>query len=344
MIKIDHASGSYPVSFASLEQVRDALANAYVVTDENVYEAHQPLFKDCPRGTVVPPGENSKSLNVYGSLLEKLADEGVRRDGTIAAVGGGVVGDLVGFVAATYMRGIKLIMVPTSLLAQVDSSVGGKVAIDLPQGKNLVGSFYAPAQVLLCRELLQTLPERQFTNGAAEIWKYGAIYDADLFSRLEKEPLSLASPDLNDVVERCVEIKAEVVSQDECETTGLRAILNFGHTIGHAVELLTFMKGMLHGEAISIGMVLEAELGERLGETEEGTATRLANGLRSQGLPTELPQGLESEKLIEAMARDKKATTDGIRLSLVERVGTCKLSPTAPRDEIDAVLRRHERD
>jgi 3-dehydroquinate synthase len=240
------------------------------------------------------------------------------------AFGGGVVGDLAGFLAATYLRGVPFIQVPTTLLAQVDSSVGGKVGIDLPEGKNLVGAFYPPTSVQIPLECLHTLPERELRNGSAEVLKYGLIQDAALWHELE-EPLGVGTPRLETVVRRCIELKAEVVAEDELETTGRRAILNFGHTIGHALEHRYEYGTLLHGEAISVGMVAEARLGELLGMTPAGTAVAIAKRFEAWGLPTTDPALQEPDSLIDAMRGDKKAQDGRLAFSLLEGIGACKL-------------------
>jgi 3-dehydroquinate synthase len=269
-----------------------------------------------------------------------LADSGAKRDASVVALGGGVVGDLAGYAAASYMRGIALVQVPTSLLAQVDSSVGGKVGIDIPEGKNLVGAFHPPVAVQIATELLGTLPLREFNNGSAEIWKTAAILDEDLFCRLEARGIVANSEDLDEIVAKCVRWKAMIVAADEYETTGLRAILNFGHTVGHAIEQVLHYNGILHGEAVAIGMVKEALVGEMLGITPKGCAERLRTALSKHGLPTEMPAGIPVDNLISAMAKDKKGVgqTRDLAFSLLEGIGKCKLYTTIPRDSVREAL------
>lgn len=245
---------------------------------------------------------------------------------------------MAGFAAATYMRGLKLLQVPTSLLAMVDSAVGGKVGVDLAAGKNLAGSFWPPERVLIPLDALGTLPERHFVNGAAEVWKYGAIMSPELFERLERSPLKPDAPDIGQVVMECLELKRQVVEEDEFETKGRRAVLNFGHTVGHALEHATGYQGLLHGEAVSIGMVLEARLAASLGVADAALADRLAAGLASQGLPTAMPDGLSADGLIGAMRRDKKAGQNGLAFSLVSDIGACKLHAGVDEGAVRAVL------
>lgn len=336
---VAHRHGSYEVEFRSVADALDSVEGALVITDENVFR-HWGHCLAGARHTTIAPGETSKSVATYGRLLEWLADQGARRSDTVVAFGGGVVGDVAGFAAATYMRGIKLVQVATSLLAMVDSSVGGKVGIDLPQGKNLAGAFYPPQRVCLCLEALSTLPVREFNNGAAEVWKYAAIFDEDLLRTLEKRPLGPGDERLTEIVMRCVDLKRQVVEQDELETSGLRAVLNFGHTVGHAIERATGYGPVLHGEAISAGMVSEARIGEKLGMTPKGAAARLAEGLAAQGLPVKLPQ-VAPATLVEAMRLDKKASRDGLAFALLTGYGSCKLVSNVPEAVVLGCLQEH---
>jgi 3-dehydroquinate synthase len=272
----------------------------------------------------VPPGETSKSLKVVERCYDQLARHRLERKSLIVALGGGVVGDLAGFVAATYLRGIPFVQAPTSLLAQVDSSVGGKVGVNLKAGKNLVGAFYQPRFVLCDLAALATLSAREFRAGLAEVIKYGIIYDAALFAQLERDlPLLLKrKPEtLAVVVERCCQIKAEVVQQDETET-GLRAILNFGHTIGHAIEAISGYGKFLHGEAISIGQVAAAKLSVKTSGLPLEEAARIERLFARAGLPTtiKLPAARQRD-LIEAMRLDKKVSGGEIKFVLARRIG-----------------------
>lgn len=321
-MRVRHARGEYPIQFGTLREL--APSGCFVVTDANVdkYWGHA-----VPAGTpklVVPPGETSKSMAVFDQVVRWLASSGARRDSTLLALGGGVIGDLAGFAAASYMRGIALVQAPTSLLAMVDSSVGGKVGIDLPEGKNLVGAFWPPQAVAVDVRTLATLPDRELANGAAEVWKYGAILDAALWEELEREPIEKGRSGMEQIVARCIELKAAVVDEDEFETSGRRAILNFGHTIAHAVEAALGYAGLLHGEAVAVGMVVEARLGERLGATAPGTAERIAAGMARQGLPVALPK-LDPAVLLGYMRSDKKADRSGLAFSLLTKLGECTL-------------------
>jgi 3-dehydroquinate synthase len=285
----------------------------------------------------VKPGEQSKSLPVVERLADWLADSGASRRSTVVAWGGGVVGDLAGFVAAVYMRGVDFVQIPTTLLAMVDSSVGGKVGIDTAQGKNLVGAFWPPTEVRVSVEFLSTLDPKELRGGLAEVIKYGLIMDEALFVQFE-ESVWFSVEDWKPIVERCIDLKRQVVEQDEFETQGLRAILNFGHTVGHAIEAATSYSGPSHGDAVAIGMVMETRLAERLGVCPAGTASRIADCLRRQGLPTSAPPGLNPESLVEIMLRDKKATERRLAFSLLTRVGECKLIQDVPREDVLAAL------
>jgi len=285
-----------------------------------------------------PAGEPSKNLANYIGVLEEVADRRASRKTTLVAIGGGVTGDLVGFVAATYMRGVPFIQVPTTLLAMVDSSVGGKVGIDLPQGKNLAGSFYSPDRVLIPRDALNTLPERQVRNGMAEVWKYGFIMSEEFIKDLDAHPVQRADQVADWMISRCIEFKRDVVASDFRETTGARATLNFGHTIGHAIEKVLDYRDLLHGEAISIGMVREARLGEIVGFCPAGTAAEVESRMVKQGLPVSHPALAQTEELIAAMRTDKKSTGGKLAFSLISKLGACRLVPDVGEAEVRAVL------
>lgn len=339
VIPVRYPGGEYEVRMRPLTECWAALPNsARVITDANVAAALAPLPFPEDQVLVLPPGEGTKTMAFFESAVRWLASSRAIRTTPVVALGGGVIGDLAGFAAAGYFRGVPLIMVPTSLLAMVDSAVGGKVGIDLPEGKNLVGAFHRPQAVWVPIEVLASLPKEHFVNGSAEVWKYGCILDPTLLERLLRAPLAFNDPDLEDVVARCIRLKAEVVGQDEREVSGLRAILNFGHTVGHALEAVTGYDRYLHGQAIAIGMVIEARLGERLGVTEPGLAELLAVGLQRQGLPVDLPLDVDRAALLEAMRHDKKVQGPSLAFSLVERPGACKLYPDVPEAEVQRAL------
>jgi shikimate kinase/3-dehydroquinate synthase len=281
----------------------------------------------------IAPGERSKSLAMLEPIYQRLAEAELDRKSTIFALGGGVVGDLAGFAAATYLRGLPLVQVPTSMVAQVDSALGGKTAVNLPQGKNLVGAFYQPRLVVADVETLTTLPEREFREGLAEVIKYGAIMDDSFIAWLEDEmPMILArkADRLGYMVEHSLRHKAAVVSCDEREG-GLRKILNFGHTIGHALEASTAYGNYLHGEAVAIGIVAAARLSTRYTELRIDEAGRLQQLLKASGLVTDLPSGWLTGEFLRSLRLDKKRRGDTVEFVLLDRLGhafTRKLSFT----------------
>ncbi len=281
----------------------------------------------------VPAGETAKSIASVEACYDQLAKHRLERKSFIIALGGGVVGDLAGFVAATYLRGIAFVQVPTTLLAQVDSSVGGKVGVNLKAGKNLVGSFYQPRLVLCDLDALRTLPSREYRAGLAEVIKYGIIYDARLFHALERDLGKLLKRDSNtltNVIARCCEIKADVVGQDETES-GLRAILNFGHTIGHALEAISHYGKYLHGEAISIGQVAAAKLSSQQLGLPATDVERITTLFRRAGLPVTVKlSSPQIKQLCAAMMLDKKVSGGEIKFVLAERIGKVKFGQKLP--------------
>lgn len=291
----------------------------------------------------IPAGEKAKAMRQVERCYDRLAKQRLERKSFVVALGGGVVGDLAGFVAASYLRGIGFVQVPTTLLAQVDSSVGGKVGVNLRAGKNLVGAFYQPRLVLCDLATLESLPEREYRAGLAEVIKYGIIYDASLFERLERElPRILKRQPriLGEIVARCCEIKAEVVGQDETEG-GLRAILNFGHTIGHALEAISRYGKYLHGEAISVGQVAAAHLSARQLGLSETEVQRIFNLFSRAALPTAVRLGTrEREALLAAMRLDKKVSGGEIKFVLARRIGEVEFGLKVPEAEIHSALDR----
>jgi 3-dehydroquinate synthase len=287
----------------------------------------------------VDEGEQSKSLEWAGKLYQSLSEYKVERQTPILAMGGGVIGDLAGFVAATYMRGIPLIQIPTSLLAQVDSSAGGKVAIDHGQLKNIVGSFYQPSLVMADVATLETLPEREFINGLAELIKHAIILDRDLFKRLEKGLGRLKSLDkafLEEIIYCSVGIKAGVVEKDERDL-GLRNILNYGHTIGHALETVSGFS-IKHGSGVAIGMAAAAEISQRMGFLSTPEMQRIISLVESAGLPVKHQTG-DIQKIIEAMQYDKKRAGGKIRFVLLRAIGEVFLSEEVSLKLVEEVLR-----
>jgi 3-dehydroquinate synthase len=288
----------------------------------------------------VPAGETAKALPVVAKCYDALAAHRLERKSFVLALGGGVVGDLAGFVAATYLRGVAFVQVPTTLLSQVDSSVGGKVGVNLKAGKNLVGAFHQPRLVLCDLDTLNSLPERELRAGLAEVIKYGIIYDAPFFRRLERDLDRLLARDpavLGFVIARCCEIKADVVSQDETES-GLRAILNFGHTIGHGLEAISAYGKYLHGEAISIGQVAAAYLSQRTG-LPASEVIRIRELFVRAGLPATVQLGAAQRKrLLAAMRLDKKVSDGALRFVLARRLGEVVWGESVSETELNAVL------
>jgi len=289
----------------------------------------------------VPAGEKSKRMAMVEQCYDRLAAHRLERKSFLVALGGGVVGDLAGFVAATYLRGIPFVQAPTTLLAQVDSSVGGKTGVNLQAGKNLVGAFYQPRLVLCDLDTFQTLPKREFVSGLAEVIKYGIIYDAVLFAQLERNLPRLLQRDaalLASVVARCCEIKAEVVGQDETES-GLRAILNFGHTIGHAIENSSGYGKFLHGEAIAIGQVAAAKLSREILGLPSGDVARIEKVFAQAGLPVAFKANpARRKKLFAAMQLDKKVSGGEVKFVLAERLGRVKFGCQVPTELVARVV------
>ena len=298
----------------------------------------------------VPRGERSKSFRMTKQLHDDLVKYSAHRDSLIIALGGGVVGDLAGFVAATYMRGVNFIQVPTTLLAQVDAAIGGKTGINHPKGKNLIGAFYQPKFVFIDIQTLSTLPSREIRTGLAEVVKYGIIQDAEFFKFLEANSHHLntkafESPDTlraalkvwQIIVAESVKIKAGIVACDE-EETGLRMILNFGHTVGHAIETLTKYKAYNHGEAVSIGMVVAANIACRLNIFKKDLVDRMVDLLVRLGLPTRI-EGLSAKKILTPLSIDKKVRLGKLNFVLPERIGKVVIRDDVPLKVIEGVLK-----
>ncbi|UCD35278.1 MAG: 3-dehydroquinate synthase [Nitrospiraceae bacterium] len=317
-----------------------------IVTNRTVF----PLYREALLGSLrqqgfvpkiieLPDGEEYKDLlwsyYIHGELLKARFD----RDALMVAFGGGVVGDITGFVASTYMRGIRYVQVPTTLLSQVDSSVGGKTGVNHPLGKNMIGSFYQPSLVIVDVDTLKTLPGREFSAGMAEIIKYGVIADRELYDylRAAREDILSFGDALIHVIRRSCEIKAGVVSRDEKES-GLRAVLNFGHTIGHAIETVTGYQTFLHGEAVAMGMCAAAEMAVRMGIFEQRDAARIKEVVRLYRLPADIPDSLNAGEMIAAMEIDKKARAGKIRFVLPESIGSVRIEDGIDRGLIEEVI------
>ncbi len=333
---------SYPILFggdlsdpvrAIADELRKAGRRFAVVTDSNVATvqaaALKGLFGDAPTHAVAP-GEESKSVPELGRALDFLAAQGLDRSGAVFAVGGGVVGDLAGFAAASYLRGIDYYQVPTTLLAMVDSSVGGKTGVNLKAGKNLAGAFHQPRGVFISTGFLATLPPREFAAGMAEVIKAALLDDLLLFEELERTVLSAGDKRLAATIRRCCEIKAGLVEADERETAekGGRVLLNLGHTFAHAIEQVTGYGAYLHGEAVAIGLCAAARLSSRLGQIGGNRRRHGSSAVVSyHGLPTRLRPPLAIGPLMAAMARDKKGRAGSLRLVLLRRLGEASVRP-----------------
>jgi len=292
---------------------------------------------------VIPDGEPEKTVDTWFGIINRLVSMQAQRDANVIALGGGVVGDITGFAAACYMRGIRFLQAPTTLLAQVDASVGGKTAINHEKGKNLVGAFHQPAAVVIDSDTLASLPEREFNAGLAEVVKYGAITDVDFFEWLENNVTAVNERQniaLNYLIYESVKNKAAIVAKDEKES-GIRALLNFGHSFGHALESETRYHRFLHGEAVSIGMVTAALLSETRGICDHGTASRLAALLRAFGLPVMQPADVPISALVEALTLDKKALAAGLRLILLNAIGDALIDSDSHQDEIIAAMEKN---
>jgi 3-dehydroquinate synthase len=332
---------------ASFLRARTESEHAVIVTDSNVDELYADAAGDAlvadgweVNVLIVEPGETSKSTEAADDLWNAMLAEGSDRQSIVVAIGGGVVGDLAGFVAATFARGLEFFQVPTTLLAQVDSSVGGKVGVNLPGAKNMVGCFWQPRGVLVDVDVLSTLSDREYRAGLAEVVKYGVILDADFFAYLGQhvEAINARQRDvLATIVERSCRLKANVVEQDERELTGLRAVLNYGHTFGHAFEAIGDYESLLHGEAIAAGMRCAARLAVRLGRVDDAFLARQEQLLQSLGLMTETPDA-DREELLRLMHRDKKVAAGRLRFVLPTRMGHVVLVDDVSDDDALAAL------
>jgi 3-dehydroquinate synthase len=334
------AMGDYDVIVSPIERLTKSLyQKSLLVTDENIAKFHlekmRPVLRasGCEANSVIlPPGEEHKNLETISYLWKSFLEFGLDRQSTVIALGGGVIGDTVGFAASTYMRGIQWIAVPTTLLSMVDASLGGKTGIDLPEGKNLIGSFYPPKLVLADPSLLQTLPEREIRSGMAEVVKHGIISDPKLFE-LCSLGLTWVKEHLEEVVKRAIAVKIKVIEEDPYEK-GFRAALNLGHTVGHAVELVSKFQ-LRHGEAIAIGMVTEAKYAERIGLAKAGLANAIASTLTELGLPTSIPNDMPPGEIVRAMQVDKKRNTAAIRFAFPVEIGNVELVEVT---DLEAVL------
>jgi len=320
--------------------------DAYLISDDQVFPLYGERVKKSLRdagfivdAVVVPHGETSKSMAVAMRIYDFLVLHRAERNQAIVALGGGVVGDLAGFVAATFLRGMPLVQVPTSLMAMVDSSIGGKVAVNHPEGKNLIGAFYQPRMVLSDAQMLTTLPERELASGWAEVIKHGLIRDADYFRFLEQSAgklIELAREATTEAIQRSAAIKAAVVSEDEKES-GLRTILNYGHTIAHGLETATNYERMLHGEAVAVGMMGAGQIAEKLGLLNGEALARQRSLLQAFNLPTAYP-GADPGAVMRAMELDKKVRGKAVRWVLLEQIGRAVIRNDVPHGTVQSVI------
>ncbi len=352
---VHHSGGSYPVlaGWGLLEQLGDRLLElgikspAYIITDENVMRPYgraaqlslqrRGIAAHC---FIIPPGEPSKNFQLAQAIYQWLVELKAERGQAIIAVGGGVVGDLAGFVAATFLRGVPFVQVPTSMAAMVDASIGGKVAVNLPQGKNLVGAFYQPQAVVADVQVLSTLGKRELAEGWAEAIKHGLILDAGLVDIFEEhaEALMEVEPEIStQVIRRSMAIKADVVGQDERETLGVRILLNYGHTIGHALESSTEYGRFMHGEGVSIGMMGAAQMGQRMGMISQELVDRQRRLLERFSLPIRAP-GVPLDAIRQAMSLDKKTEGGANRWVMLEGVGRATVRRDVPADLVEETL------
>jgi 3-dehydroquinate synthase len=309
-----------------------------ILTDESIAASQRAVFETYFEGVprlALPAGEKTKSLEQFGRVLDFLAGLRLGRDGLVWVIGGGVVGDLGGFAAASYLRGLDFVQVPTTLLAMVDSSIGGKTGINLAAGKNLVGAFHHPRAVLIATDFLQTLPAREFSAGMAEVIKYGLLGDEALFTQLERASLAVQSPALLPTIRRCCEMKAAIVQADERETAreGGRALLNLGHTFGHALEQVTGYESYLHGEAVAVGLAAAARLSAKLGHLTPNEVGRVEKTVAAHALPTRLRASLPVADLMAAMQHDKKVRSGHLRFVVLRRLGEA-----ATQSDVDPAL------
>jgi shikimate kinase / 3-dehydroquinate synthase len=326
------AMGEYDVVVGHAFSVTH-LRTPIIVTDENVAKFHlekiQNLFN--AKSMIVPAGEEHKNLETVSRLWDAFLENGLDRKSTVIALGGGVIGDMAGFAASTYMRGVDWIAIPTTLLSMVDASLGGKTGFDLPQGKNLIGSFHPPKLVIADPSLLLTLPERELRSGMAEVVKHGIISDPDLFAMCQ-HGMDWVKDNLEEVVKRAMAVKIKVIEADPYEK-GFRAALNLGHTIGHAVELASKFE-LRHGEAISIGMAAEARYAARVGLAGLSVVEAIESTLSSLGLPIHIPEGMPREEIFRAMRVDKKKNAKSIRFALPVEIGRVELVNVADLESV----------
>jgi 3-dehydroquinate synthase len=353
-VQVDVGHSRYPITIGSGLLTQRGLLDAQVpgrdlmvVTNATVAPLYLPALRTALGGRrvaecVLPDGEQHKTLKTAGRVFDALVEHKLNRDATVLALGGGVVGDIAGFCAACYQRGIGYVQVPTTLLAQVDSSVGGKTGVNHSGGKNLIGAFHQPLAVIADTDTLATLPDRELSAGLAEVIKYGCVSDPLLFDWLELNVGKLLARDtdaLSYAIARSCQIKAAVVAQDEREQ-GLRATLNFGHTFGHAIEAATAYEAHLHGEAVALGMLVAVDLSCRLGMIDAAVKARLHDLAFRAGLPTDVPK-IGAARALALMQMDKKVMSGKLRLVLLQKLGLAVVTSTYAQSALDAALREN---
>ena len=353
-LQVDLGASSYPITIGSglltdrkLLEAQIPGRDLLIVTNTTVAKLYlakltgsfsQRHIAEC----ILPDGEQHKTLQTAGWVLDALVANKMNRDATVLALGGGVVGDIAGFAASCYQRGIGYVQMPTTLLAQVDSSVGGKTGVNHSGGKNLIGAFYQPQAVIADTDALSTLPDRELKSGLAEVIKHGVVWDPMLFTWLERNIAQLLARDaesLTYAISRSCEIKATVVARDEREHN-LRAILNFGHTFGHAIEAATSYEKYLHGEAVALGMIIATDLSCRMGLVDAAVKERLRDMLARAGLPTEAPR-IGAARAYELMQMDKKVSGGALRLVLLEKLGRAIVTDQYPKAALESTLAEH---
>ncbi|PWF62666.1 3-dehydroquinate synthase [Shewanella sp. BC20] len=352
-IQVDLGERSYPIYIGQNLMSDSETLSRYllkkrilIVTNETVAPLYLKQIQDTMASfgevssVILPDGEQFKDLTHLDSIYTALLQRNYGRDSVLVALGGGVIGDMTGFAAACYQRGVDFIQIPTTLLSQVDSSVGGKTAVNHPLGKNMIGAFYQPQIVIIDTECLQTLPAREFAAGMAEVIKYGIMWDAEFFQWLENNVPALKSLDTQALVyaiSRCCEIKADVVSQDETEQ-GVRALLNLGHTFGHAIEAEMGYGNWLHGEAVAAGTVLAAQTAKFMGLIDESIVRRIVQLFHAFDLPVTAPESMDFDSFIKHMRRDKKVLGGQIRLVLPTAIGRADVFSQVPESTLEQVI------
>jgi 3-dehydroquinate synthase len=360
VINVNLPQQSYEIAIApaSLDQLGQSMANlqlgkkVLVVSNPTIFKHYGERaiasLKSAGFDDVIsyclPAGERYKTLNSIQKIYDVALENRLERSATMVALGGGVIGDMTGFAAATWLRGINVVQVPTTLLAMVDSAIGGKTGVNHPNGKNLIGAFHQPRLVLIDPEVLKTLPMREFRAGMAEVIKYGVIWDAELFAQMEasknlNQHRYIKPELLNEILIRSCQAKADVVGKDEKEG-GLRAILNYGHTIGHAIESLTGYRLVNHGEAVAIGMVAAGQIAVNLGMWQQQETDRQNAIIQKAGLPTQIPAGVDIEAIIDALQLDKKVKAGKVRFVLPTQIGVVTVTDQVPSDTIRQVLQK----